>query len=135
MMEIILFLPRPRYLSKLTEYLDSLTLFEESAFIHILVFIILLLTIFNILLVFFGNEIIKYFDIENRFPSLSFYIKVRAKFQRYYLLWNIFTMFVICIIAIGLNLFMPRPRYLRFALIVMMTAVIKIAVNKNLFCS
>lgn len=55
MMEIILFLPRPRYLSKLTEYLDSLTLFEESAFIHILVFIILLLTIFNILLVFFGN--------------------------------------------------------------------------------
>jgi hypothetical protein len=72
-------------LNKFYEFLDSLTLLQESAFIHILVFLVLLCIVFNILGVLFGNEMIKYFNIENKFPSLSSFLKLRAKFQKYYL--------------------------------------------------
>ena len=70
----------------LYDFLDSLTLLQESAFIHILIFIILLCCIINIISVFFGNEIIKYFNVENKYPSLSKFLKLRLKFQKYYLL-------------------------------------------------
>lgn len=85
-------------------YLDSLTLLEESALLHILLFIFLLLTCFNILVVFFGNEFIKYFDLENKYPKLHLFFKLRVTYQRYYLIWNIFLLFFVCISGICINL-------------------------------
>ena len=85
-------------------YLDSLTLHQEGALFHIIIFSTILVTIFNILGIFFGNEIIKYFNIENKFPSLSNFFKLRAKLQRYYLMWNITILFVLCIGALGINI-------------------------------
>ena len=82
-------------------YLDSLTLLQESAFIHILIYIIILFSIYNILAVLFGNEIIKYFA---KYPKLNIFFKLRAKFQRYYLLWHISCLFVICLFGIFLDL-------------------------------
>ena len=92
------------WLDKFYAYLDSLTLFQESAVVHILLFIVLLLTVFNIFYVFFGNEIITYFKLEQRFPSLSGLIRLRAKFQRYYLMWNIFILFLVCGFGIFVNI-------------------------------
>lgn len=86
------------------DFLDTLSLLEESALLHILIFIFLLLCIFSLFSVFFGNEIIKYFKLEERYPKLELYFKLRTKFQRYYLMWNIFTMLVVCIIGIGIDL-------------------------------
>lgn len=86
------------------DFLDTLSLLEESALLHILIFIFLLLCIFSLFSVFFGNEIIKYFKLEERYPKLELYFKLRTKFQRYYLIWNIFTMLVVCIIGIGIDL-------------------------------
>ena len=92
------------WLDRLYAFLDSLTLFQESAVVHILLFIVLLLTVFNILYIFFGNEIISYFKLEQKFPSLSGIIRLRAKFQRYYLMWNIFILFLVCVFGIFANL-------------------------------
>lgn len=92
------------FINQIYNYLDSLTLLEESAFLHLIIFMILLLTVFNILGIFFGNEIIKYFDLENKYPKLYTFFKVRAMFQRYYLMWNIFVLFVVCIVGICINL-------------------------------
>jgi hypothetical protein len=64
----------------------------------------MLVTIVNILGIFFGNEIIKYFDLEVKFPRLSNFFKLRAKLQRFYLMWNILILFVLCIGAIGINI-------------------------------
>lgn len=86
------------------DFLDTLSLLEESALLHILIFIFLLLCLFSIFSVFFGNEIIKYFKLEERYPKLELFFKLRTKFQRYYLMWNIFTMLVVCIIGIGIDL-------------------------------
>ena len=86
------------------DFLNSLTLIEELAFLHILILILLMVSITNITIILFGNEIMKYFDLENKYPSLSTFFKIRAKFQKYYLMWNVFYMFFICFIGIILDL-------------------------------
>ena len=87
-------------LQEFYSFLDSLTLIQELSFIHLLVFIFLLLNILSVMSIFFGNEIIRYFDLEARFPRLSIYFKLRNTFQRYYLLWNIFLLVLVVIIGI-----------------------------------
>ena len=84
-------------------YLDSLSLLQESALFNICIFISLFLTLINIFAALFANEIINYFDLENKFPKLAFYFKLRTKLQKYYLLWDISIMFLICILGIALN--------------------------------
>ena len=76
---------------------------QESAIFHMFVFISLILINFNILGIFFGNELIKYFDLENKLPKLAFFFKLSTKFQRYYLIWNIFASFILCILALILD--------------------------------
>ena len=92
------------WLKPLYDFLDSLTLFQESAVFHIMLFIVLILTVLNILFIFFGNEVINFFKIETKYPSFSGLIKLRAKFQRYYLMWDIFILFLVCLCGIGANL-------------------------------
>lgn len=92
------------WLTQYYDFLNSLSLHQESAFINILLFLLLMLTILNILAIFFGNEIIKYFNLESKFPSLASFFKLRTKFQKYYLLWNIFIFFVVCFIGIFINI-------------------------------
>ena len=86
------------------EYLDSLTQIQEGAFIHILLFLVIIFSLLNILFAFLGNELIQYLNLENKYPKLSLFIKLRVKFQRYYLLWNIFLILLVCIVSIGFNL-------------------------------
>ena len=87
-----------------TQYLDTLSLFQEASLLNIIILFILFLTGLQILLIFFGNELINYFKLEKRFPSLAWYIKLRTSLQRYYLMWNIFILSVVCIIGILINL-------------------------------
>lgn len=98
------FLPDFLSIQDFYDFLNSLTLLEESALLHILIFIFLLLCVVNIISIFFGNEIIRYFDLEVKFPKLSFFFKLRSKFQRYYLAWTGLSMVVVCILGIGLNI-------------------------------
>jgi len=75
--------------SKFYQYLDSLTLLQELSLLHICMFSVLILTVFNILSVLFGNEILRFFNLEKRFPRLSVFFRLRASLQRYYLMWNV----------------------------------------------
>ena len=88
----------------LINYLDSLTLLQEGGLFHIMIFSTILVIIFDILGIFFGNEIIKYFNLEQKFPKLNKFFKLRANLQRYYLMWNIFLLFVLCIFSIGIDI-------------------------------
>ena len=68
-------------------------------------FLSLIFTSINILGALFGNEIIKYFDLEKKYPKLNTFFSYRAKFQKYYLSWNIFLLLILIIAAILLNIF------------------------------
>lgn len=85
-------------------YLDSLTLSQELALIHILFFILYFIIAFEIFSIFFGNEIINYFDLENKYPKLKTFFKLRATYQRYYIIWCLIKLFIICSIGIIFNL-------------------------------
>ena len=90
--------------SEFYKYLDNISILQESSLFHILLFIVLLLTVFNILSVLFGNEIIKYFNLEERFPRLGLFFRLRIKFQRYYLMWNVLILFFVCIVGIIIDI-------------------------------
>ena len=85
------------------KFLDSLTLLEESAFLHILTFVFILLTVFSIISTLFSNELILYFNLETKYPRLGVFFRLRAKYQRYYLIWNSLTLIFICIMGIVIN--------------------------------
>ena len=53
------------------DYLDSLTLLEESALYHIILLLVIGNFSFNLLSVFLGNEIIEYFKLETKYPKLA----------------------------------------------------------------
>lgn len=91
-------------LSILQTYLDSLGLIEVSAFFHISVLLLIMLITFNILTVFFSNEIIRYFSLKEKYPKLNSFFRLRQTYQRYYLMLNIIAMFIICLLVISLDL-------------------------------
>jgi hypothetical protein len=89
-------------------YLDSLTLLEESALLHIFIFIFILLTLFNLISILFVNEIIKYFKLEDKHPYLNKVLTLRLKFQKYYLILNFIILILVCLGALFLNLFILK---------------------------
>ena len=91
--------------AKLSEFFDSLTLGQLAAFLNIIFFIMLLLTVYSILATLFGNEIIKYFNIEEKYPRLKTFFKLRSTFQKYYLFWNVLTLFGLCLLGIGFDIY------------------------------
>ena len=88
-----------KYLDSYYAFLDSLTIWEEALFLILIINIIILLLLLNIISVFFGNELIKYFNMETRFPKLAKLLRLRTIYQRYYLIWNMF-LIILCIIII-----------------------------------
>lgn len=86
------------------DYLNSLGLLETSALYHIIALALICLISFNILSAVLGNEIIKYFNLEERYPKLASFFKIRLKFQRYYLILNFSLIYFICIASILINI-------------------------------
>ena len=85
-------------------YLDSITMVQELAIIHILFSFLFFITAFELLSIFFGNEIINHFDLENKYPKLKIFFKIRTTYQRYYLIWCLIKLFILCFIIIIFNL-------------------------------
>ena len=86
------------------KYLEGLSLLHHSSLLHISLFLYLIITTINILAALFGNEIIRLFNLEQRFHRLSLFFKVRATLQKYYLMWNVLMLLFCCIFGIGVNI-------------------------------
>jgi len=51
-----------------------------------------------------GNEIINYFKLEEKFPKLTAFLRLRLKFQKYYLTLNFSLIFLLIFASIQINL-------------------------------
>jgi len=91
-------------LSSLYEYLDSLSLLEESSLFNILVLLVISLIIVNIYSSLFGNIVINYFKLEEKYPRINKFFKLRIQFQKYYLIFNLILFVIIFLFAIFINL-------------------------------
>jgi hypothetical protein len=70
-------------------YLSSLPLEKIGALGHILISIAILMSLVSIIFIFYGDFLIKYFNLEEKFPKLARFIQFRRKFQQYYFAVNI----------------------------------------------
>ena len=64
----------------------------------------IIFTLFSIISIFYGEKLITYFDLENRFIKLSKFIQIRRKFQQYYLLLNISLIIIVLLLIIYVNI-------------------------------
>jgi hypothetical protein len=90
--------------NKFNEWLYSLSLQENLAFVNLSGIILIMLSLFSIIMIFYGDIILNYFQLEERFPRIAKLIILRRKFQQYYLLINILIISVVLIIMFALNL-------------------------------
>lgn len=92
------------YITKFQDYLSTLTVYQVYGLIHIICALLLLLLVFNLASVFYGEYLIKYFKLTSRFPRLAGLINLRSKFQQYYFGWNLFLILVILFVLLYVNL-------------------------------
>lgn len=85
-------------------YLNSLSLLEVSVLYHSIILLSIGMFSFNILSAILGNEIINYLKLEEKFPKLAAFFRLRLKFQKYYLILNFTLIFISIIITILINM-------------------------------
>ena len=85
------------------KYLDSLTLLQEFL-LHFLRDIYIICTFFTIIFVFFGNELMRYFDLESKISYLSILLKIYSQISK--ILSALDYIYVICSLFSRFGLFL-----------------------------
>lgn len=83
---------------------SSLNTHQLGAIGHIAASIFVLLCLFSLVSVFYGERLINYFNLENKYPKLAKYIQIRRKFQHYYFLLNVILIIIVLFYVIYINL-------------------------------
>jgi len=95
---------KSQYLDSLQSFFDGLNFVQNLAIVHISGSMVIFFSLINIISVFYGDKLIRFFDLENKFPKISKFIQIRRKFQQYYLLMNIGLIFIILLIITYINI-------------------------------
>ena len=64
----------------------------------------ILFGLISIISIIYGDKLIIFFDLENRFPKIAKFIQIRRKLQQYYLLLNIVLIIIVLVIIICINI-------------------------------
>ena len=91
-------------ISNYKEFLETLSDEQLLSIIHISFLVGILIIIYNFVLTYYSDYIIKYLSLESKYPKLARIFELRRKFQFYYMTINIIIMFLIVIILLILNL-------------------------------
>ena len=86
-------------------FIDSLSQTQKLAVIHISMSITILFCLFTLIGVFYGERILNYFNLEQKYPKLAGIIKLRRRFQQFYFLWNSFMILLVLALIISFNLY------------------------------
>jgi hypothetical protein len=92
------------FISMYQDYFSTLTLALTGALVHILVSIFIFFSLFSIIGIFYGDTLIRYLNLEEKYPKLARFIQLRRKFQQYYFILNIFLIFIALSSVIFVNL-------------------------------
>lgn len=95
---------KSQYLDTLQSFFDGLNYNQNLAIVHISGSMFILFSLLSIIFIFYGEILITYFDLENRFPKLTKFIQIRRKFQQYYLLMNIGLIIIVLLLIIYVNI-------------------------------
>jgi len=93
------------YLNLYKEYLTTLNIDQLYALSHISISIFILFCLWSIISLFYGNYLIKYFNLETKFPKLAKFIKIRQQFQLYNFIFNVILIMIALLLIIYINIF------------------------------
>jgi len=91
------------FINKWNDFISSLNLEQVGLVAHITTSIFIIVCLFNILSVLMSDFLIKYFELEIKFPKLSIFLQLRRKFQTYYLILNFLLIFITLITLIYID--------------------------------
>lgn len=94
-----------KIMSNYQSFLDNLNLHQKYALIHILLSIIIFISILNIMILYLGDELIKYLKLEEKYPKLAKYIKLRRKFITYNIMFDSLVILLALFVIVGFNLY------------------------------
>jgi hypothetical protein len=86
-------------IDSINNFYSNLSIIETLVVIHISGFIAILVSMFSILTIFYGEFFIQKFNLESKFPKLAKFIQLRRKFQQFYLITN-FLLILLVILAL-----------------------------------
>jgi hypothetical protein len=93
-----------QYLDSLQNFFDGLNYEQNLAIVHISGSMFILFSLISIISIFYGEKLIIYFDLENRFPKIAKFIQIRRKLSQYYFLMNVVLIIIVLIIIIYINI-------------------------------
>jgi len=83
---------------------SGLNTLEIGAIVHISGSLFILFSLVSIISIIFGDELLLYFNLENKYPKLARFIQIRRKFRYYYLIWNFLLIILVLLTIIYVNL-------------------------------
>ena len=86
------------------DYLDTLTLQQHYALVHLIFFIALVVSIINLASVFYSESLIKYLDLETKFPRFSKFFILRRTLKMYYFGWHLSIIFLVLLLLFYFNI-------------------------------
>nr|YP_010990997.1 hypothetical protein UYP79_mgp066 [Pappia fissilis]WOX61270.1 hypothetical protein [Pappia fissilis] len=98
----------------LQKFLDTLSQEEKLAFSGLLLNSLILNYLISIILVLYGDYLIKRFDLENKYPKLAKFIKIRRQLQNYYLKVCFLWIFICIMPQICMYIFIIFPKIVEF---------------------
>ena len=99
-------------LDEIYKLFANLTLDQLVSLFNLAIDLSLSFSIFNIINIFLGEHLIKYFNLENKYPKIAYFIRLRIKLNSHlktaYLIWFV----IIFLIGILGNIYMFILRYI-----------------------
>lgn len=90
--------------NNLYNIIESMSMHQKLAYLHISGSLFILTALFSIISIFYGDYLIKKFNLENKLPRLAKFIQLRRKFQQYYILLDVIISMIILLIIIYINI-------------------------------
>jgi hypothetical protein len=95
---------KSQYLDSLQSIIDGFNYEQNLAMSNILGSMFIIISLISIISIFYGEKLIIFFDLENKFPKIAKFIQIRRKFQQYYLLMNIGLIIIVLLLLIYVNI-------------------------------
>ncbi len=89
----------------INENFENLSILSQVAWAFLLLDYALINCVISIVFNFYGNYLIKKFNLETKYPKLAKFILLRKKFQRYYLIFNISGILAVTLIQVAFFMF------------------------------
>jgi hypothetical protein len=100
-------------IDSINQFLLTLNFEQTLAILHLSGAFFILISLYIILIIFFGDSLIKYFNLEKSYPKLAYFLQMIIKFKNYYIILNMIIIILVLFIIIYINLLLLLTPYFK----------------------